>query len=203
MYTLTELAGKNNGILKTSDFKSIGYTKHDIRILWLLGTIKKVMRGYYLYLKHNEEIDESKVIAGMFPDGVLCMCTALFYYGYCDQVPLRWDIAVDKDTSKSRCKIEFPSIQPYYIEKAHLEYGITNADYDTCSIKIFDRDRLICEIIKSENKIDKETYNKAIKYYLQDENKNISNLIKYARKRNMLNKIRSRIGVHLSYPSLG
>ncbi|MEA4813162.1 MAG: hypothetical protein VB108_11435, partial [Anaerolineaceae bacterium] len=63
--------------------------------------------------------------------------------------------------------------------------------------KIFDKDRLICECVFFENKIDRETYNKAIQGYIADPNKNISNLLDYSKKRRILKKIKSRIGIWL------
>ncbi len=79
------------------------------------------------------------------------MYTALFYYGYSDRTPLSWDIAIDRNTSKSRFKIDYPYVQPYYMTPEHLAYGITTAEYEDCQIKIFDRDRQICECIKTQN----------------------------------------------------
>lgn len=131
----------------------------------------------------------------MFPDGVICMHTALFYYRYSDRIPLDWDIAIDRDTSKSRFKIDCPYVKPYYMEKTHLEYGNTEVVFEDVTMKIFDRDRLLCECIKNENKMDKETYNKAIQAYINDSNKSISNLMKYAKQRNMLKKVIERFGV--------
>ena len=64
-------------------------------------------------------------------------------------------------------------------------------------LKIFDRDRLICECIKHENKMDREIYNKAIQAYINDSKKNITNLLDYAKRRNIHKKVRERIGVWL------
>jgi hypothetical protein len=64
-------------------------------------------------------------------------------------------------------------------------------------MKIFDRDRLICECIFYENKMDRETYNKAIQCYISDTKKNIANLMKYAEKRRISKKVKERIGMWL------
>ena len=125
------------------------------------------------------------------------MYTALFYHGYSDRTPLAWDIAISKDVSKSRFKLDYPYVQPYYMEAHLLSFGITNATYGDTVLKIFDKDRLICEFIYFENKIDRETYNKAIQGYIADSNKNISNLLEFAKKRRILKKVKSRIGIWL------
>lgn len=45
--------------------------------------------------------------------------------------------------------------------------------------------------------MDRETFNKAIKAYLDDPEKNIKNLINYAKKRKVLNRVHDVIGVWL------
>lgn len=187
----------SNMLMKRSELQALQLYQKDINELIGKGCLEKVRQGWYQIVYKDVESSEASLIAAMFPDGVICMYTALFYYRYSDRTPLDWDIAIDRDTSKSRFKIDYPYVKPYYMEKIHLEYGITEAVFEDVTMKIFDRDRLLCECIKNENKMDKETYNKAIQAYINDSNKSISNLIKYAKQRNMLKKVSERIGVWL------
>ena len=46
----------------------------------------------------------------LFPDGLLCMESALYAYGYISRKPVGFHIAVDKNTSKSRFKMEYPKV---------------------------------------------------------------------------------------------
>jgi len=190
-------AAHQNTLLKRSELQELNLYQKDINELVERGYLVKVRQGWYQVITKDVEQSEASLIAAMFPDGVICMNTALFYYQYSDRSPLDWDIAIDRDTSKSRFKLDYPYVKPYYMEKKHLEYGVIEAIFDEAVMKIFDRDRLICECIRNENKMDKETYNKAIQAYIKDTNKSISNLIKYAKKRNILNKVKDRIGVWL------
>lgn len=88
-------------------------------------------------------------------------------------------------------------MQPYYMKKEFLSFSITTADYGDCIMRIFDRDRLICACIFSENKIDRETYNKGIQGYVADTKKNVLTLLEYAEKRRILKKVKNRTGVWL------
>lgn len=191
------IESNKNTLMKRSELQGLQLYQKDINELIEKGCLEKVRQGWYQIVYKDIETSEASLIAAMFPDGVICMYTALFYYRYSDRTPLDWDIAIDRDTSKSRFKIDYPYVKPHYMEKIHLEYGITEAVFEDVTMKIFDRDRLLCECIKNENKMDKETYNKAIQAYINDSNKSISNLIKYAKQRNMLKKVSERIGVWL------
>lgn len=183
-------------IIRTVELNNIGLLSREIAELVNMGKLERIKQGYYR-LAEIENDSDAKLISELYPDGVICMTTALFYYGYSDRTPLTWDIAVDRNTSKARFNIDYPYVKPYYIDKAHLEYGITEAVYEDYILKIFDRDRLICECIKHENKMDREIYNKAIQAYINDSKKNITNLLDYAKRRNIHKKVRERIGVWL------
>ena len=192
-----EVNVKDEGLLRTEQLNRLGLFSREIAKLVEMGELERIRQGYYRVAEDVDEVSDAKLISELYPDGVLCMITALFYYGYSDRTPLTWDIAVDRNTSKARFNIDYPYVKPYYIDKAHLDYGITEAVYEDYILKIFDRDRLICECIKHENKMDREIYNKAIQAYINDGKKNITNLLDYAKRRNIHKKVRERIGVWL------
>lgn len=187
----------NQELIRTSELNGLSIYSKEISELVESGYIERVKQGYYRIVEHTEDHSEAKLISQLYPDGIICMVSALFYYGYSDRTPINWDIAIDRNVSKARFNIDYPYVKPYYIDKAHLEYGVTEGQYEDCVLKIFDRDRLICECIKHENKIDREIYNKAIINYINDPGKNVTNLLDYAKKRNVHKKVRERIGVWL------
>ena len=187
----------NQELIRTSELNGLSIYSKEISELVESGYIERVKQGYYRIVEHSEDHSEAKLISQLYPDGIICMVSALFYYGYSDRTPINWDIAIDRNVSKARFNIDYPYVKPYYIDKAHLEYGVTEGQYEDCVLKIFDRDRLICECIKHENKMDREIYNKAIINYINDSGKNVTNLLDYAKKRNIHKKVRERIGVWL------
>ena len=193
---LEKLAKENNGLIKTSDMLDLGMSTHEIRKFTMDGVIERVRQGYYQIGADSDPSDE-ELIAKLFPDGVICMNTALFFYGYSNRTPMAWDIAIDKNTSKSRFKLDYPFVQPYYLEPHLLTFGITTGDFSGHSMQIFDRDRLICECLKYEGKMDRDTYNKAIQGYVSDTKKNITRLLEYAEQRRVLKRVKDRIGVWL------
>ena len=133
----------------------------------------------------------------MFADGILCMDTALFHYGYTDRTPSQWHIAVDKDSSKTRFKIDYPFVKPYYIERKYLEIGATFSEMDGIRVRIYDRERVICDCLRYMPKMDKETFNKAIQAYVADNHKNIKMLIEYSKRFGVYKKMQTWIGVWL------
>ena len=80
-------------------------------------------RKNMLYKLADFNLSEEELLSGLFPDGVLCMNSALYYHGYIDYAPANWCIAISKDTSKSRFKIEYPYVKPFYMEESQLFIG--------------------------------------------------------------------------------
>jgi predicted transcriptional regulator of viral defense system len=143
------------------------------------GHIEKVRRGYYQW-NNSEDFSEVGTVTRLFPDAILCMDTALRYYGYSDRTPGDWHLAVSKDSGKSRFNIDYPFVKPYYIEPTVLELGLTKGTMDGHEIRIYDKDRVICDCLRYRNKMDKEIFNKAIQNYIADPEKSIPKLMEYA-----------------------
>ena len=143
------------------------------------GYVEKIRRGYYQWID-PDDFSEVRTVIHLFPDAILCMDTALRYYGYSDRTPSNWHLAVSKDSGKSRFKIDYPFVKPYYVEPAVLELGLTTGTMDGYAIRIYDKDRLICDCLRYRNKMDKEIFNKAIQKYIADPEKSIPKLMEYA-----------------------
>lgn len=158
--------------------------------------IEKVKRGYYHWIEDDGK-SEVVMIKSLFPDAVLCMETALFYYRYSDRNPAEWNIAIDKNVSRQRTKIEYPFVRAYRVEPALLSVGETKGEIDFTQVRIYDRDRTICDVLRNMNKMDKEVFNKAIQNYVKDLKKNIPNLMQYAKKMRVQKRVKDLIGVWL------
>ena len=160
------------------------------------GCIEKVRRGYYQWIDH-EDFSETGTVIRLFPDAILCMDTALRYYGYSDRTPGEWHLAVSKDSGKSRFNIDYPFVKPYYIEPTVLELGLTKGNMDGYEIRIYDKDRVICDCLRYRNKMDKEIFNKAIQNYIADPEKSIPKLMEYAGPLRVKKIVKDLIGVWL------
>ena len=160
------------------------------------GYVEKIRRGYYQWI-NPDDFSEVGTVIRLFPDAILCMDTALRYYGYSDRTPGDWHLAVSKDSGKSRFKIDYPFVKPYYVEPAILELGLTTGTMDGHAIRIYDKDRLICDCLRYRNKMDKEIFNKSIQKYIADPEKSIPKLMEYAGPLRVKKLAKDLIGVWL------
>ena len=93
--------------------------------------------------------------------------------------------------------IDYPFVRAYRIESDLLPLGETKGEIDFIPVRIYDRDRTMCDILKNMNKMDREIFNKAIQGYVKDSKKNIPNLMKYAKELRVQKRVKDLIGVWL------
>lgn len=184
---------RNAGITKASELYTLGLDYRKLQRFVEEGFLRRVKNGYYGLVE--EEPDEEELILGLYPDGVLCMETALYYYGYLKQRPFEWRLAVDKNTSKVRFRSDYPQVIPYYTEEKVLSLGVQEISFAGGKMKIYEKERLICDCMKYEDKMDKKDWKEAMLHYLQEEEKDVVKLLAYAKERKVLKKVQERIGV--------
>ena len=109
-----KLIDSHGGIVKKEEFADIDVDYRRILDFVESGELVRIKNGYYT--DRMDRFSEEELIARLFPDACLCMESALYAYGYIRQKPYGWHLAVDKNTSKSRFKMDYPKVIPYYTE---------------------------------------------------------------------------------------
>ena len=176
---IKELFRRYGGMMKTAQLTKEKVYYSDITYLVREGVIEKVRRGYYQLLD-DDSLSEAVTVTRLFPDGILCMDTALRHYGYSDRTPAEWHIAVSKYSNRTRFKLDYPFIKPYFIAPDVLEIGLCEQEIDGNKVRMYDKERVICDCLRYRNKMDREIFNKAIQSYVRDNGKNIPKLMEYA-----------------------
>ena len=184
------------GMMRTKELQNENVFYRRLQRLIDEGYVEKVRYGYYQWID-EEDFSEAGTVIRLFPDAILCMDTALRYYKYSDRTPAQWHLTVSKDSGKSRFNIDYPFIKPYYVEPKILEIGLSNGNMDGHEVRIYDKDRVICDCLRYRNKMDKEIFNRAIQSYIADPEKSIPKLLEYAEALRVKKVAKDLIGVWL------
>ena len=91
----------------------------------------------------------------------------------------------------------YPKIIPMYAEPETLELGVTEIQLSDVTVRIFEKERLICECLKYEDKMDRERFKEGLMAYIKDPKKDIAKLMYYAKERKVVKKVQNMIGVWL------
>lgn len=188
---------ESGGIAKTSDFIMAGLENYDVAKLCNEGIIERIRHGYYQLPKSNDIIDE-QLIATLLPQGIICVESALFHYGYNDFVPREWSIAIPRSMSRTVKRMQEISMKAYYIQKKYLDLGKVVDTFNGVSLPVYDRERTICDCFKYRTKLDNEIFNKAINAYVADPKRKLANLSKYAKEMGVYTKLMNVMEVLLN-----
>ena len=187
----------NGGIAKTADFVAAGINKYDVAALCKEGFLGRVRRGVYQSPGNNQITDE-QLLRELLPQGIVCVESALFHYGYSDFAPRAWSVAVPRTASRTVGNIVEFQLRAYYIQKEQFPIGKTNENFNGVMLPVYDRERTICDCFKYRTKLDNEIFNKAINAYVADQKKNLANLSKYAKEMGVYKKMMSVMEVLLN-----
>lgn len=187
----------SGGIAKTAQLNEVGIQNSEIKKMCESGDLERVKHGYY-QAADQMEISEEKMIAVFLKEGIVCMESALFYYGYSDKTPLAWTIAVPRDISRAKIRMKNFAYKLYFVQDDKLALGKTEGIFNGIELPVYDRERTICDCFKYKSKMDNEIFNKAINAYVIDEKKNLGNLSKYAKEMRVYKKVAELMEVMLN-----
>lgn len=192
--SIRKIFDKYDGVMKWNELVENNITVRIIENLINQGYVEKMKFGYYQWID-RPIFSEPTIIKKLFPDAIVCMESALQYYEYTNRTPSTWNLAVDKNSSKSRFRIEYPIVKPYYIPSEQMSFGVDLIEIENVKLKIFNRERTIIDCLRRENKMDAEVFNKAIQAYIKEPKKNIPRLMEYAKRLRIEYKVRRMIGI--------
>ena len=169
------------GIAKSADFVAAGIRAVDVVSLCNAGYLDRVRHGYYQMAEQNEATEE-QMLATLIPQGIVCVESALYHYGYSDFAPRKWSVAVPRTISRTKLDVDALPLQTYFVQQDLYELGKTTGNFHGTTLPVYDKERTICDCFKYRSRLDTEMFSKALNAYANDPQKNLSNLSIYAKK---------------------
>ena len=182
----------NNGYLTTKDVTNNNIPKVYLTKMVRNNIIERISRG--VYIKSNDIPDEMVVLQNKSKNAIYSNTTSLFLHGLSNRLPIKYDITIKSGYNGSLQNTS--NVNLFYVKKELLELGIMNYKLDSgYSIRIYDLERTICDIIKNKKKLDQELVNKAIREYFYGKKKDTIKLYDYAKKLNIYEKVKNTFEV--------
>ena len=193
----TAISMSRSGVAKSADFVAAGIRAVDVVNMCIAGYLERVRHGYYS-LAGEDIVSEEQLLATLVPQGIVCVESALFYYGYSNFAPRKWSIAVPRTISRAKLEVDALVLRPYYVQDNLYELGKTTGSFQGVDLPVYDRERTICDCFKYRSRLDNELFSKALNAYANDTKKNLSNLSAYARKLRVYKKVTELMEVLLN-----
>lgn len=190
---IEEFAEDNNGLIRTSQVEDLGISRPMIRKYLKIGKLEKIRKG--LYILSDDFTDEYALLQARSRKAVFSYGTALFLWNLSDRAPHVYDVTFPRGTNSNSLKKDIPNLRCHYVQQEIYELGITEIKSPQGAlVKVYDRERCICDLIRDKSQVDMQLYSQAIKGYFKSK-PNIRKLLKYGKIFNIEDKIRTYMEV--------
>ena len=184
-YKIKQFLDANHGYISTSDFLKLNISKPLIKKYIDKGLINKVSHG--LYIDSNTLVDDEYVFQKRYPDAIYSYKTALSMLGLIKELPEAIEITVNsKKRVLSNYKVHYVSDKYYDIGIIEINNMFNNP------IKIYNAERCICDMLKSDA-FDLELQNNILHNYFNSSGKDIDKLLEYSKIFNIYDKVKTLV----------
>ena len=175
---ILEMVEKNNGYISSKEVNEKGINRMFLSKLVEKGTLVRLDRGYYGLSQSIEDEYYKKMLKSK--NAIFSMSTALYLHDLSDRTPLFYDMTVPYYYGGSLNNTSH--VKLYFVKKDLLDLGVMEmtSPYHT-TIRVYDQERTICDIIKNKDKMDREIFSTALKKYAHKSDKDLHKLMKYAK----------------------
>jgi predicted transcriptional regulator of viral defense system len=113
------------------------------------------------------------------PKGVFSHETALFLLGLSDRVPIQVMLTIPSGWNAAM--LTDPDMMFFYCKKAWMDLGVCETQTPSGrTVKVFDRERTLCDCLRSVDKLDRDLVLSAVKEYMKDAASDKAKLLRYA-----------------------
>ena len=180
----------NNGMLSTRMIEPLNISRQYLSIMQNNNDIEKVSRGIYLSPSAFE--DSYFSFQQKYKKAIFSHMNALYFYGMTEEFPYNYTVTVPQsyhvDTVNEKYNVFYVSDDIYELGVVEIETPNGN------KVRAYDKERCICNIIRSKGRMDSEQVKKTIKQYMQSRDKDIAKLSEYSKKIGINKKVMEMVG---------
>lgn len=182
----------NNGILSTRMIEPLNISRQYLSIMENNNAIEKVSRG--IYLSPNAFEDSYFSFQQKYKKAIFSHMNALYFYGMTEEFPYNYTVTVPQsyhvDAVNEKCNV-------FYVSDDIYEMGIVEVETPNGNkVRAYDKERCICDIIKSRGRMDPEQVKKSVKQYMRSKDKNVVRLSDYAKRMGISEKVMEMVGAY-------
>ena len=120
--------------------------------------IFKLANGIY---SDKDIVDPMAVVCKKYPSAIITMDSAFYYYDLTDVIPTKTYVATNINTDT----INKDDIVQIKVPKEKLNQGMEVVTVDSLEVRIYNRERLLVELIRKRNQIPFDYYKELITNY--------------------------------------
>lgn len=185
------LLDNNSAFITAAECRRMGIPSIYLTQLVRDGVIQRVARGVYASKPIVE--DEEFIFQNRHKRCIFSYYSALSMHGMIDKLPGRMEVTVYRGYNAHRIP---EHVRIHYVNKSIYPLGITHTKTMFGNlVKVYDRERTLCDLIKHRSTIDGEVFIQALHGYIKLPEKNLPRLFEYAREMRILQQTQELIEV--------
>lgn len=179
---------RDNGYLYTKDVTKAGIRRESLKKYLDRGSLIRESRGIYSFA--DSMSDEFALLQSRCKKGIFSYGTALYFHGLSDRFPQMISMTVPKNYNVFYLKEELLHVEFHRIKPSLWDIGIIEINSPQGGkIKIYNKERCICDIIRNRKRTDPQIFTQALKGYFASKDRDNIQLIEYAKKFHIENKV--------------
>ncbi len=189
------IAEANDGCFTTKQLEEAGISR--VHLKSYVDKLLLIRTGHGRYALPDSLTDEYAILQSRSHVLLFSYGTALYLWGMSDRVPNHLDVTVPSGTNMSRIRKSLLDLSVHYVRKDLYEIGSAETVTPMGNkVRLYDKERCICDLIRSRKDIDTQLYSEAIKKYFSD-HPNTRKLLKYGKQFGIEDRIRIYLEVLL------
>lgn len=169
---------ERGGYSKAEALRAEGFHSSYLTRLVESGALIRLKRGLYALAKgdrRSELVDLQRAV----PGAVFCLGTALSVHGIGTWEPPEVQLAIRRD---SRIALpEFSPVKLFSFSGIRYELGIVEKATEAGAIRVYDREKTICDVVRFRNSLGIDIAMEALREYLKGRGRDIPRLLEYAK----------------------
>jgi hypothetical protein len=180
MDNITLYLATSGGYARMKELRAAGFQTRDISALVENGRIERVKPGLYRLAGYGESGERTGLaeVCRAVPNGVICLISALDYYGLTTFNPSEVYVAIPHGGKLPR--MFFPPVKTFFFRDRFYSPAIEQVLTPSGMIRIYGREKSICDMFRYRHKLGEDLSMEALKNYLRLKNASVARLLEYA-----------------------
>jgi predicted transcriptional regulator of viral defense system len=166
-------------ILKSANLRSAKFCSKDLAELIKAGQISQIRRGYYAWGPFTETLNDMEILASLIPEGIISFFSAAQYHDLTTVIPQSIEITLPS-SMRTPALPENLHVTVHKSANHIYQVGIETVQVGNHTLKVYDRERTVCDFIRNRLKIGKDLALEVLKNYMSRK-KNLQKLYEYAK----------------------
>lgn len=160
--------------------------------------LERVQKGIYAFCDIDEPDNDMVLIQQFYPQAIMSVFTAASFYGLTSVIPRAVQITLPSNGTRRLAKPDYPVVEIFFTSDKTTELGLDVITVENYLIRIYDRERVVCDMFRYLSRTGLDTAIGIFKSYMKDKkNRDVDKLIRYSRQLRVYKYISQYVEVYI------